>query len=103
MKPILILSTYPNKKFLIDFSNELLKNKTIACVNYFKTSSIFNWNDSIENVSEYIVIFKTISKNKKYLKQKILETHPYDVPEIAEIDISSINDSYLKWLVNSTN
>ena len=29
--------------------------------------------------------------------------HPYDVPEIAEIDIHSINQPYLKWLIESTN
>ncbi|PIY90514.1 MAG: divalent-cation tolerance protein CutA, partial [Nitrosopumilales archaeon CG_4_10_14_0_8_um_filter_34_8] len=30
------------------------------------------------------------------------ETHPYQVPEIAEIAIASTNPSYLKWLVEST-
>ena len=39
---------------------------------------------------------------KKILKEKIKETHPYQVPEIAEIDISSINQPYLKWLIDST-
>jgi periplasmic divalent cation tolerance protein len=37
------------------------------------------------------------------LKKKIKETHPYDVPEIAEIDVTSIDKSYLNWLVESTN
>ncbi|MFB5636759.1 MAG: divalent cation tolerance protein CutA [Nitrosopumilus sp.] len=31
------------------------------------------------------------------------ETHPYDVPEIAEIDVTSIDKSYLKWMIQSTN
>ncbi|MDX1533555.1 MAG: divalent cation tolerance protein CutA, partial [Nitrosopumilaceae archaeon] len=41
--------------------------------------------------------------NKQKLKQEIKNSHPYDVPEIAEIDVKSINNSYLKWLVDSTN
>ena len=57
----------------------------------------------MENVSEYLAIFKTTTKNKKLLKQKIKETHPYDVPEIAEVDVTSINKSYLNWLIESTN
>ena len=57
----------------------------------------------IENSSEYIAIFKTTVKHKKLLKQEIQKTHPYDVPEIVEIDVTSINKSYLKWLVESTN
>jgi periplasmic divalent cation tolerance protein len=75
----------------------------VACVNISKISSMYSWKNKIENTSEYLAIFKTISKNKKLLKQKIKETHPYDVPEIAEIDVSSINKTYLNWLVESTN
>ena len=57
----------------------------------------------MENVSEYLAIFKTTTKNKKLLKKKIKETHPYVVPEIAEVDVTSINKSYLNWLIESTN
>jgi len=102
MKPVIIISTYPDKKSISKIAKEFVKNKTVACVNISKISSIYSWNDKIENTSEYLAIFKTITKNKKLLKQKIKDTHPYDVPEIAEIDVTSINKSYLKWLIEST-
>ena len=84
MKPIIIVSTYPNKKSIT------------------KISSIYSWQGKIENASEYLALFKTTQKNKKSLKEKIKTSHPYDVPEIAEIEITSINQSYLKWLIEST-
>ena len=102
MKPVIIISTYPNKKSISKIASDLVKNKTVVCVNISKISSIYSWKGKIENSSEYIAIFKTIAKNKTILKKKIKETHPYDVPEIAEIDVKSINKSYLKWLVDST-
>ena len=102
MKPILIISTYPNKKSITKIANELVQNKIAACVNITKISSIYSWQGKIENASEYLVLFKTTQKNKKSLKEKIKASHPYDVPEIAEINITSINTSYLKWLVEST-
>ena len=102
MKPIIIISTYPNKNSINKIANELVKNKIVACVNITKISSIYTWNDKIENTTEYLAIFKTTQKNKKVLKEKIKETHPYQVPEIAEIAIASTNPSYLKWLVEST-
>ncbi|MDF2427207.1 MAG: divalent-cation tolerance protein CutA, partial [Nitrosopumilus sp.] len=74
----------------------------VACVNISKISSIYSWKGKVENSSEYLAIFKTTEKNRALLKKKIRETHPYDVPEIAEIDIASIDKSYLKWLVEST-
>ena len=103
MKPVLIISTYPNKKSISKISNDLIKNKIIACVNISKIDSVYSWNGKIQNSSEYIAIFKTGTKNKTKLKKKIAETHPYDVPEIAEIDVTSINKSYLNWLIESTN
>jgi len=103
MKPVLIISTYPNKKSILKISNELVKTKIIACVNISKIDSVYSWNGKIQNSAEYIAIFKTIKKNKTKLKKKITETHPYDVPEIVEIDVISINKSYLNWLIESTN
>ena len=102
MKPAVIISTYPDKKSISKIAREFVKNKIVACVNISKISSIYSWKGKVEDTSEYIAIFKTTTKNKKLLQQKIKETHPYDVPEIAEIDVTSINDSYLKWLIEST-
>ena len=103
MKLVVIISTYPDKKSISKIANQLVKNKTVACVNISKISSIYFWKGKIENSLEYIAIFKTVPKNKSLLKKKIRETHPYDVPEIAEIDVNSINNSYLKWVIESTN
>ena len=102
MKPTIIVSTYPDKKSIVKISNELIKTKIVACVNISKISSIYTWNGKIENTSEYLALFKTTQKNKKILKEKIKSTHPYDVPEIAEINVNSINKPYLDWLIDST-
>ncbi|MFB5607962.1 MAG: divalent cation tolerance protein CutA [Candidatus Nitrosomaritimum yanchengensis] len=103
MKPVVIISTYPNKKSISKIANELVKSRIVACVNISNISSIYSWKGKVENSSEYLAIFKTTTKNKTLLKKKIKETHPYDVPEIAEIDVASIDKSYLKWMIQSTN
>jgi periplasmic divalent cation tolerance protein len=103
MKPVMIISTYPTKKSISKIADELVKNKTVACVNISKIVSVYSWKNKIENTSEYLAIFKTITKNRTILKKKIKETHPYEVPEIVEIDITSVNRSYLNWLIESTN
>ena len=84
-------------------SNDLVKDKIVGCVNISKIDSVYSWNGKVQNSSEYIAIFKTVTKNKIKLKKEITKTHPYDVPEIAEIDVTSINKSYLNWLTESTN
>ena len=102
MKPVIIVSTYPDKKSITKIANKVVKNRLAACVNITKISSTYAWKGKIENTSEYLALFKTTKKNQKTLKTTIKKTHPYDVPEIAEINVSSINKPYLKWMIEST-
>lgn len=102
MKPAIIVSTFPDKKSITKIANDIVKARLAACVNITKISSIYAWKGKIENTSEYLALFKTTQKNKKALKEKIRLSHPYDVPEIAEIDVDSINKPYLDWLIDST-
>lgn len=102
MKPALVVSTYPDKKSVSKVANKLVKEKIAACVNITKISSVYSWEGKVENADEYLAIFKTTQKNKAKLKEQIKKTHPYKVPEIAEIDITDINKPYLAWLADST-
>jgi periplasmic divalent cation tolerance protein len=102
MKPALVISTYPDKRSISKVANKLVKEKIAACVNITKISSVYSWEGKVENADEYLAIFKTTQKNKAKLKEQIKKTHPYKVPEIAEIDITNINKPYLAWLADST-
>ena len=102
MKPVIIMSTYPNKKSLEKIANQLVKNKLVACVNISKIYSIYSWKGKIEKTPEYVALFKTTQIKKRQLKEKIKETHPYEVPEIVELNVNSINKPYLSWLIEST-
>jgi periplasmic divalent cation tolerance protein len=103
VKPVIIVSTFPNKQSIIKIANQLVKQKLAACVNIINISSVYAWKGKIENQSEYLALFKTSKKNQSGLKKELQKLHPYNIPEIAEINIDSINQSYLKWLVDSTN
>ena len=102
MKLVIIISTYPNKKSILKIANELVSEKFVACVNISQINSIYSWKEKIENQSEYFAIFKTTLKNKNRVKKKIEETHPYEVPEIIELNAVSVNKSYLNWIKEST-
>ena len=102
MASVIIISTFPDKKSITNIANQLVKRKFVACVNITKISSIYSWKGKIENQSEYLGIFKTTRKNLKVLKKELQRLHPYDVPEIAEINVKSMNKPYLDWLIDST-
>ena len=102
MASVILISTFPDKKTITSIANQLVKKKLAACVNITKISSVYSWKGKIENQSEYLALFKTTKKNLQALKKELEKLHPYDVPEIVEINPLSINQSYLKWLVDST-
>ena len=102
MKPVIIVSTFPSKQAVTSIANKLVKQKLAACVNITRISSVYAWKGKIENQAEYLALFKTSKKNQSKLKKELQKLHPYDIPEIAEINVDSINQPYLKWLVDST-
>ena len=102
MKPVIVISTFPDKKTITKIANHLVKKKLAACVNITKISSVYSWKGKIENQSEYLALFKTTKTKLKPLKKELQKLHPYDLPEIAEINPTSINQPYLKWLIDST-
>ena len=103
MKPVIIVSTFPSKQSVNSIADLLIKKKLAACVNIIKISSIYTWFGKTENKDEYLALFKTTKKNQLTLKKELEKLHPYDVAEIAEINVESINQPYMKWLVDSTN
>ena len=103
VKPVIIVSTFPSKQSVMGIANKLVKKKLVACVNMTKISSVYTWKGKVENQNEYLAFFKTTKKNQLILKKELKKLHPYDVPEIAEINVESINQPYMKWLVDSTN
>ena len=103
VKPVIIVSTFPSKQSVTSIANQIVKKKLAACVNITKISSVYSWKGKIENQNEYLALFKTTKKNQLTLKKELEKLHPYDVPEIAEINVESINQPYMKWLVDSTN
>lgn len=103
MGAVIIISTYPDKKSISKISKITVKRKLAACVNFTKINSIYTWQNKLENTEEFLAFFKTTDKKKKLLKYEIKKSHPYKVPEIAELEVKSLNKSYLDWLVCSTN
>ena len=103
VNPVIIVSTFPSKQSVTSIANKLVKKRLAACVNITKISSVYTWKGKMQNQNEYLAFFKTTKKNQSTLKKELKELHPYDVPEIAEINVKSINQPYMKWLVDSTN
>ncbi len=99
---IVIVSTYPDKKSIFQVAHVVVEKKLAACVNYTKINSIYSWKGKIEDVEEFLALFKTTTKSKQKLKEELAKSHPYHVPEIVELKMDDANVQYMKWLEEST-
>jgi len=96
-----VLSTVPNIKKARQLAGLLVSKRLAACVQILPgLESHYRWCGKTETSKEVLLLIKTQFSCYKKLETTLLANHPYEVPEIAVIDISSINPEYLNWLKN---
>jgi periplasmic divalent cation tolerance protein len=98
----ILLSTFPSEDIATEVVKKLLEEKLCACANILKVNSLYTWKEKIEDGKEFLCIFKTTTHNSARLAQEIIRLHPYDVPEIVELEMKSVTGGYLKWMKEVT-
>ena len=81
----------------------LVEQNLAACVNLLENmTSIYKWEEKLEESQEVIMIAKT----RKTLMPKLIETvnslHSYDCPCILELPIQGGNPDFLSWIKSQT-
>ena len=81
----------------------LVVQNLAACVNLLKNmTSIYKWEEKLEESQEIILIAKT----RKTLMPQLIETvnshHSYDCPCILELPIQGGNPDFLSWIGSQT-
>lgn len=94
---IFIYIANPNKKTAKKIREFLLEKKLAACVNFFPIESSYLWQGKIENTKEYVLLAKTKDKNFEKIKKEVEKIHPYAIPCIAKIKVSS-NKKFSSWV-----
>jgi periplasmic divalent cation tolerance protein len=103
-KAIIILSTFPNERAVATVAKKLIDRKLCGCVNFTRIRSIYAWKGKLKEQQEFLALFKSTMRSSRKLKTAIASMHPYEVPEIMELKISDVSNSYLSWLAaGSTN
>ncbi len=101
-KILLALSTFPDRETAQRISNQLVTKKFAACANILPgIESIYRWKDKIVGGNETLVFFKLSEDRQSAFQEKLRALHPYEVPEIIFVPVSSGLPAYLRWVVES--
>lgn len=95
----LVMTTYPSRAAAAQGVGAALRAGLAACANIVPAHSRYWWKGRLESADEALVLFKTVPKRVGALVRHLETHHPYEVPEVAEVDVPRVGPSYLRYLV----
>lgn len=94
-----VLVTTPDAEVARALVRTLVEERHAACGNIVPAVvSIFRWRDALHEENEVLVVLKTTEDRFEAMRSRIVELHPYEVPEILALDVGRGHEPYLEWL-----
>jgi periplasmic divalent cation tolerance protein len=100
---IVVYVTTPTKEVGEEIAQKLVENKLAACIHLLPgLTSIYYWEGQVHNDAEVLLTIKTEGKCFKALSETVQEIHPYEVPEIIAVPVTTGSKRYLDWITEVT-
>ena len=95
----LVLTTAPDTEVAERIARVLVEERFAACANVLPgVTSVFRWEDAVQREGEVLVFLKTTVDGVGALRDRLVELHPYDVPEVVALPVTSGHPPYLAWV-----
>ena len=97
--PVVVLSAIGTQADAEKVARTLVEERLAACVNVVPgVVSIYRWKGNVEQEPELLLVIKTLAERVDALKARLLELHPYELPEVVVIPIGGGHSAYLEWI-----
>jgi periplasmic divalent cation tolerance protein len=98
----LILTTFADEDAAASVVRTLVEERLIACGSLIPgVTSIYRWKEALEESAEVQVMLKTSAETASRCMVRLAELHPYEVPEIIELEPKAVSGPYASWLRDS--
>lgn len=103
MSVLICLSTCPDRESAEHIARSLVDARLAACVNSVPgLLSTYRWQGKIERDDEWLLIIKTTTERLDALRARLLELHPYELPELVAVKAADGLAAYLDWVQAET-
>ncbi|MBC7501360.1 MAG: divalent-cation tolerance protein CutA [Herminiimonas sp.] len=100
---LLVMTSMPDEGSAHDLASLLVDAGLAACVHILPgMQSVYRWDGVLHTTSEVTVQIKTVQSCYAEVEQAVLQSHPYDVPEIIAVPVVDGLPAYLDWVRQST-
>ena len=95
----LVLVTVPDGEAGVRLAQAVVNDRLAACGNVIPgLSSVYRWKGEVHRDQESLVIFKTRTSVLDALERRVVELHPYEVPEFLALPVTDGHLPYLEWV-----
>jgi len=97
--PVVVLSAIGAQSDAERVATSLVEERLAACVNIVPgVVSIYRWKGNVEKEPELLLVIKTVAERVDALKARLVQLHPYELPEVVVIPIGGGHAPYLAWI-----
>lgn len=91
--------TAPDIDVATRIARALVEEELAACCNVIPgVRAIYRWEGAIHEDAELLLVIKTRAEQLDALTRRVLELHPYALPEIIALPIVAGHAPYLAWV-----
>jgi periplasmic divalent cation tolerance protein len=103
MDPLVVYVTTETEEQAVDIAKAVVGERLAACANIIRNvRSIYRWEGEVQDDQECLMVVKTTAANFPKLKERVVELHSYECPEVVALPITDGHRPYLDWLDEST-
>lgn len=89
----------PDANTATRIAETLVDERLAACVNQLSgVTSTYRWEGRIVTDDEVLLLIKTTEGRLSALRKRVLEMHPYELPELIAVPVVSGHPPYLDWV-----
>lgn len=94
-----VVTTAPDAEVAESLGRTLVEERLAACANVLPgVTSVFRWEGEVQTEGEALVLLKSTESVFAALRDRLVELHPYDVPEVLRLPVPAGSDAYLDWV-----
>src|SRR5687767_3006526 len=95
----IVLVTVPDAATGTRLARALVEERLAACVNRVPgLTSVYRFESSVHEDREELLVIKTTAARLEGLERRVVELHPYEVPEFVVVSIDHAAPAYAAWL-----
>ena len=96
---VVVLTTVADSDGAETLARQLVEERLAACVNLLPPMvSHYRWRGQVERDIERQLVIKTTRDRAAALQARILELHPYELPEFLVLPVEQGSPAYLAWV-----